>query len=293
VAAPGVGLLVQPELQPFIEHHLDLVDHLEVVPDTGWTDLGPRREPRYVDDTELLVWLDRVGVPVALHSIGLSIGSVHRFDLEHVAQIERWQRRLAAPWHSDHLAWHLAETPAGEVNVNLTMPVGLDQETQDLIVDRVRAVQATVDAPFLLENNVYYYDHVPVAIEEATFLTAIARRTGCGILLDLHNLWVNVTNRGWDAGRYLDSLALDRVVEIHVAGGLELDGFLLDAHSGAAPDEVWSLLADVAPRCPGLRGVTFELFGTWFEPLGADGLAAQLERARAVLDGAFAARGHR
>jgi uncharacterized protein len=283
MAAPGVGLTLQPQLLEFIDANRRVVDYVELVPDTSWTDLGPGWSPRYVDHHDIDAWLERVGLPVVLHSIGMSIASVHHFDREHVDQIARWQRRLGARWHSDHLAWHRAPTPLGEVNVNITLPATLDREMLDLVVGRVRVVQSVVQAPFLLENNVYYFDCGENEVDEASFLAEVIARTGCGLLLDLHNLWVNVINRGWDPMRYLEVIPLDRVIEIHIAGGMEMDGYWLDAHSGVAPDEVWRLLANVAPLCRDLRGVTFELFGSWYETVGDEGLMDQLDRARSVL----------
>jgi len=284
MAAVGVGLSLQPQLLQFVDANPGAVDYIELVPDTSWTDLGPKSSPRYVDHDDIIEWLKCKGLAVVLHSIGLSIAGFHAFDREHVEQIARWQRRLGARWHSDHLAWHRAITTTGEVNVNLTLPATLDRQTLELVVDRVNAVQSAVDAPFLLENNVYYFDCGENQVDEARFLAEVSDRTGCGLLLDLHNLWVNFVNRGWDLVGYLQVIPLDRVVEIHVAGGLEMDGFWLDAHSGIAPNEVWHLLADVAPLCHGLRGVTFELFGSWYETLGDHELMDQLDRARSVLD---------
>lgn len=277
-------MVVQPELVPFIESWRGALDYLELVPDTAWSDLGKGATPRYVDDEGLLQWLERLGLPVVLHSIGMSIGSEHSFDRSHLQQIATWQHRLGAHWHSDHLAWHLAALDAAEVNVNLTLPVQLTFDMLDLISARIIEVQSTVGAPFLIENNVYYFDCGEPELDEATFLHELTTRTGCGLLLDLHNLWCNTRNRGWDAMAYLDRVGLDAVVEIHVAGESHLDGFVLDAHAGAVPDDVWELLDDVAPRCPNLRGVTFELFGSWFTRLGARGVRAQLERARGIVD---------
>ncbi len=83
-----------------------------------------------------------------------------------------------------------------------------------------------------------------------------------------------------DAAAYLDELDLTRVREIHIAGGAELDGFYVDAHSGAPPQEVWELLDEVAPRCPNLGGITFELLGSWFDLVGETGTTEVLDRAR-------------
>jgi uncharacterized protein (UPF0276 family) len=274
----GIGLLYQPQLRRFFLDHADAFDYAEVVPDTLWIDRAPDGDPRYVDDGDTLDWLHALGKPVVLHSIGLSIGSVHRFDIGHVHQIAAWQKRLAAPWHSDHLAWHLAEAVPKDVNVNLTLPVTLDASMLALITDRVRRVQEQVEAPFLLENNVYYFDCGDVSLDEAEFLSEIVRRTGCGVLLDLHNLYVNVRNRNVDPAAYLAALDLEAVVELHVAGGFEYEGFYLDAHSGAVPEPVWQLVEEAVPGCPQLRGVTFELFGSWYERLGEARLRGELGR---------------
>ena len=118
----------------------------------------------------------------------------------------------------------------------------------------------------------------PSRYDEASFLNALHRETGCGILLDLHNLYANASNLGWNTHRYLDRLDLDAVVEVHVAGGMHFDGFYLDSHSGPVPRSVWSLLDAVLPRCPNLGGVVFELFGTWYGKLGEEGLLRQLDR---------------
>lgn len=273
----GVGLAYQAQLRPFMEERGSEFDFVEVVPEVVWNDLGPGRHPRYVDDPGARAFLDaqsRVR-PVVPHSIGLSIGSAHRFDREHLEQMALWHDWLRFPWHSDHLAFHLAEGER-EVNLNLTMPLPLDGETLELVSSRVVEVQERVKAPFLLENNVYYFEMAGQEHDEATFLNELHRQTGCGILLDLHNLYVNACNLGWNTHRFLDRLDLDAVVEVHLAGGMQFDGFYLDAHSGPTPRAVWSLLDAVLPRCRNLGGVVFELFGTWYAKLGEEGLLRQL-----------------
>ena len=279
----GVGLAYQAQLQPFMEAKGETFDFIEVVPEVVWNDLGPGKAARYVHEAGAHAFLDAQSQarPVVPHSIGLSIGSAHRFDREHLDQMARWQEWLRFPWHSDHLAFHLAQGEGqGEVNLNLTMPLPLDGETLELVSARVLEVQQRVRAPFLLENNVYYFELAGQDYDEPTFLSTLHRQTGCGLLLDLHNLHVNACNLGWNTHRYLDRLDLDAVVEIHVAGGMQFDGFYLDAHSGSVPRPVWSLLEAVLPRCPNLGGVVFELFGTWYGKLGEEGLLRQLGRMR-------------
>jgi uncharacterized protein (UPF0276 family) len=277
----GVGIGYQPELQRFLERRGDEYDFLEVVPEVVWNDLGPGRAARYVADPESHAFLEeqRRARYVIPHSTGLSIGSAHRFDREHVQQMKRWHEWLHFPWHSDHLAFHLAEQD-GEVNVNLTLPLPLDRGTLQLVAERAAEVRRTVPTPFLLENNVSYFRMEGQDYGEADFLNALHRASGCGILLDLHNLYVNSRNQGVDWRGFLNRLNMDAVVEVHLAGGMEMDGFYLDAHSGPTPEPVWWMLEQVLPQCANLGGVTFELFGSWYEPMGEDALRRQLARMR-------------
>jgi uncharacterized protein len=280
IAVPklGVGLEYQAQVRPFIEGSPDAFDFVEVVPDILWTDLGPGSDPRYLEDPEGTAFLADVAsvMPVIPHGIGLSIGSAHGFNREHVAQIARWYDWLHFPWHSDHLAYHLAEHRAEELNVNLTLPLALDQETLELLTGRVLEIRERIPVPFLLENNVYYFVVEEQDYDEPGFLNALSAASGCGLLLDLHNLYVNCRNDGSDPFAFLERLDLHRVVELHVAGGMEFDGVYLDAHSGTSPEPVWELLDWVLPRCPQVGGVVFELFGTWFDTVGEARLHEQL-----------------
>jgi uncharacterized protein (UPF0276 family) len=280
----GVGLAYQAALAPLLAVVGPELDYVEVVPDILWTDLGRTAEPRYVDDRAGRSALEQAscGRPIVAHGIGLSIGSAGAFDAAHVEQVERWRRRLGFPWHSDHLAFHLAEHGDALMNVGITLPLPRDRESIELLVPRLREVRQRVPVPFLLENNVYYFDIPACEMDEPTFLNTLCRESGCGLVLDLHNVYTNARNHGFDAAAMLAELELEHVGEIHVAGGMELDGFYLDAHSDTIPDPVWSLLEWTLPRCPNLGGVTFELFGSWFESVGNARITADLRRLRAL-----------
>lgn len=276
----GVGLAFQAPLANLIETCGDGLDFVEVVPDMLWNDFGAGAQPRYLDDAEGIATLRRVTArrPVVPHGIGLSIGSAHRFELEHVEQLRRWHEWLRFPWHSDHLGFHLAEHGDRDVNVGVTLPLARDRATLDLLVPRVREVLEQVPVPFLLENNVYYFDFAGQEMDEASFLNALCRESGCGLLLDLHNVYTNARNHRTDPWALLSALDLASVGEIHVAGGMELDGFYLDAHSDIVPAPVWELLEWTVPRCPNLGGVVFELFGSWVDVVGVHRVRDELAR---------------
>jgi uncharacterized protein (UPF0276 family) len=278
VPALGIGLAYQPALRPYIEERRETFDYLEVVPDLMWTDLGAGREPRYLNDEEGLAFLRRMaaGRPVIPHGIGLSIGTAHRFNRGQLGQMEMWLGRFDFPWHSDHLAYNLAEHGIDEINAGVTLPLPRDRATLESLAPRIAEVQRRIPVPFLLENNVYFFEMPGEEMSDAEFLNALCESTGCGLLLDLHNVYCNSRNHGADPYRLLGELDLSRVVEIHVAGGMEHEGWWLDAHCGPLPDTVWGLLDYALPRCPNLGGVTFEMLGSWFVEVGSERLEAEL-----------------
>ncbi len=281
----GVGLLYQPAWRDLVLDGTLPVDYLEVIPDTLWRDRGPGGPARFVSEPADRRYLEQVRdrMPVLFHGIGLSIGSAGPLDEGYVDELAAWVAWLDPPWLSEHLAYCAVEEDGEPVNLGLTLPLTLDEESVDRVGRRVRALAERLGRPFLLENNVYYFATPAQPLSEPQVLNAISARFGGGVLLDLHNLWVNVRNGVMDAPAYLAELDLSTVREVHVAGGMERDGFYLDAHSGAPPAEVWALLDEVVAACPELGGVTFELLGSWGEQVGTAGIAAVLERARDVL----------
>ncbi len=282
----GVGLSFEGALRQFVYENADCFDFLEVVPDSMWNDLGPGEIPRYeVNETQaaLLDWVHE-RMPIIAHSVGLSIGSADQFDLEHVAQIAHWQRKFGCPWHSDHLSFNRFEDPHGDtMEVGITLPVPYDEEVLQMIIERVKVMQQEVPVPFLLENNVYYFKIPEQDLDEATFLNRMMHEADCGLLLDLHNVHVNAKNHGFDPYEFLEGFDLSRVVELHIAGGLEIDGVYMDAHSGPCPDEVWDLLRWIMPRTPNACGVVFEAFGGYAKDMGTQAIRAELTQARDIV----------
>jgi uncharacterized protein len=281
----GVGVLYNPALPEFLRTSLESLDYVEVIPDTFWTDRGAGSAPRYAELeswVEVLDWLV-ARRPVIAHNIGFSLGSADRFDIEHVERIADWQRRYRFPWHSDHLSFvRIAGAEGHEHNAGLAVPVPYDQELLDLIGERIAYIQRVVPIPFLIENNVYFVDIPEQEMTEPEFLNRLTERTGCGLLLDLHNLYANSRNHGFDPHDFLDELDLSRVAQIHIAGGSEVAGMYTDSHAGPCPEPVWELLRDTVPATPQLAAITFEFHDSYYPLLGIEGVRAQLDRARGI-----------
>ena len=283
----GVGVLYNPSLAGFLRSDLELLDYVAVIPDRFWTDRGPGHPARFEEIGAWMEVVEHVAArrPVVSHSVGMSIGSADWFDTEHLEQLARWHERFRFPWHSDHLSFaRVAGEDAHSVAAGMACPVPYDREVLEMVAERVERVRRTVAAPFLLENNVYYVDLPEQEMTEPEFLNRLAERAGCGLLLDVHNVYVNSVNHGFDPAAFVDALELDRVVEVHIAGGSEMLGMYTDSHAGPCPEPVWELLDRVVAGAPNLCGITFEFEETYFPRLGAEGVRGQVRRARAAWD---------
>ena len=281
----GVGLLYNPALPEYLRERRETFDYVEVIPEMFWTDRGPRHDPRFVELGEWVRMLDwiRGQCPVVAHNIGLSLGSADYFDRSYAEHIADWERRFHFPWHSDHLSFvRITAEDGHDHNAGLAVPVPYDYEVLDMIAERVSTVQQVVPVPFLIENNVYFIDVPGQDMSEPEFLNELTRRTGCGLLLDLHNVYANARNHGFEAAAFVDQLDHSRIIEIHIAGGSELAGMYTDSHAGPCPQPVWDLLGDVVPRAPNLAGITFEFHDSYYALLKADGINAELDHARSI-----------
>jgi uncharacterized protein len=281
----GVGLLYNPALPEYLRERQETFDYVEVIPEMFWNDRGPDTDPRFVELNDWVKMLDWVTdrCPVIAHNIGLSLGSADYFDQSYAEHIAGWQRRFGFPWHSDHLSFvRITAAEGHDHNAGLAVPVPYDYDVLEMIAARIDAVQDTVPVPFLIENNVYFIDVPDQDMSEPEFLNELTRRTGCGLLLDIHNVYANARNHAFDAATFIEQLDETRIVEIHIAGGSELAGMYTDSHAGPCPEPVWELLADVVPRAPNLAGITFEFHDSYYALLKADGINAELDRARSV-----------
>jgi hypothetical protein len=280
----GVGLLFNRVLPSFIGAQPESFDYLEIIPDREWLDSGVNSTPRYSVLDRSLDFFRRVrdDKPLLCHAIGLSIGSAAIFDTGHVEQIQRMHEALRFAWHSDHLSF--ARLPQGdhEMHAAISLPLPYDQEVLDMLIARCRHIRSTVRCPFLLENNVYYVDVPDHEMNEAQFLNRLSYESGCGVLLDLHNVYVNSVNHGFTAESFLRDLDLSRVVELHIAGGDYLLNFYTDAHAGPVAEPVWGLLEDTLRSAPWIRAVTFEFHESSYYLLKSEGIRAQLDRARQI-----------
>lgn len=184
----------------------------------------------------------RASHALSLHGVGLSIGSVDPLCEDHLARLDELVRMLEPALVSDHLCW----TSVGGIHANDLLPLPYTEEALAHVIARVQRVQERLRRPILLENLSAYLDYVQSTIPEWEFLTEVAARSGCGILLDVNNIHVSAHNLGFDAMRYIEAIPRAAVQEMHLAGFTRnlLDNgehILIDTHSAPVADAVWSL----------------------------------------------------
>ena len=191
-----------------------------------------------------LYYLDRIAemYPVVLHGVGMSIGSSDPLDMDYLKQLRALRDRTGARWVSDHIAWTGVHGRFGHDLYPMPMTVASVRH----MAARVRQVQDMLEAPLLLENPSTYLRLGTGAPElsEGDFIAALAEEADCALLLDVNNLFVNATNHGFDPLVCLERIPLDRVVQFHVAGHTQAEGYLADTHVGPVPDPVWQLLGE-------------------------------------------------
>ena len=198
-------------------------------------------ENYYLDGGPALASLARIRAdyPLSLHGVGMSLGSADPLDLSHVEKLRKLIARIEPALVSEHLCW---SGIAGR-HLNDLLPLPYTDEALALACARVAELQERLGRAVAIENISSYLTFAESTIPEWDFVAALARRTGCKLLLDVNNIYVNATNHGFDADAYVAAIPPDAIAEIHLAGFEEADGCLIDTHSAPVAPDVWALYA--------------------------------------------------
>jgi uncharacterized protein len=216
----------------------------------------------------------RAAYPISLHGVGLSLASADALAGEHLARLKRLVDRVEPALVSEHLCWG----GVGGMHFNDLLPLPYTCEALALLADRVDQVQATLKRPILLENLSAYVECRHSEMTETAFLAELARRTGCGLLLDINNLYVNAINFGFDPVERLAELDAASIGQMHLAGHTVVDDCLIDTHGSPVCDPVWSLYEEACRRF-GARPTLIE----WDTDLpGLDVLLSEAAQADAI-----------
>lgn len=228
----GFGLgLRKPHYAEFLEQRV-AVDFVEVISENFMIDGG--RPKRILHEV-------RERYPVALHGVSMSVGSADGVSAAYLARLRALVDEVDPLFVSDHLCW----TQFGGFNSHDLLPLPFTAEALDIVCANVGQVQDVLGRQMLIENPSSYIAFDGDTMSEWAFLNALCARTGCGLLLDVNNIFVSATNHGFDPIAYLDGVPHDRVRQIHLAGHSQGNAMLIDTHDSPVPSSVWDLYAHV------------------------------------------------
>jgi uncharacterized protein len=287
-AVLGVGMVHAPGLEPVLEAGGDLIDVIEIEPQL-------RRAPdgRYQLDDGLFAAAERFGQPKLIHGVGFPVGGTHCPDAADLGPFAAAIERTAPAWASEHLSFNKASVGGREFFGGFLLPPVQTMRAARIAAGNIRAIKDLLPVPFAFETGVNYLTPQPGEMPDGAFFAAVAEQADCGILLDLHNLWCNERNGRQRVLDVVAELPLDRVWEVHLAGGSEVDGLWLDAHSGAPPQPLYELAGQVLPSLPNLGAVIFEITPEVLDRISTAEIMDQLRRIRLLWDQAAGARAAR
>ncbi len=231
----GFGIGLRPQ------HYQSIID---TRPNVDWFEI--MSEDFMIDGGHPLHYLDQIReqYPVAMHGVSLSIGSCDPLDSDYLARLKRLAERVDPLWISDHLCW----TGVNGVNMHDLMPLPHTEETIAHVAARVKKVQDFLGRQILLENVSSYVDYRASEMTEWEFLSEVAKKADCLILLDINNIFVNAFNHGFNVLDYLDGVPAKRVQQFHIAGHDNCETHIIDTHDHTIIDDVWKLYEEAVVR---------------------------------------------
>jgi uncharacterized protein len=269
----GVGITYSSAIEPAIKQWPDLFDVVEFEPQTSWIETPNGGEPYRVSD-RVLDHVAQLPGQKLVHSIGVPVGGTVRPQPSQLGLLRRTITKFNSPWASEHLSFNRTQ----DFGTGFFLPPRQTLQGVEAVTTSIRDLQTALPVPIAVETGVNYlrprYDEMP----DGAFVATVTESANCGILLDLHNLFTNSVNGRQSVEEFIAQLPLERVWEVHLAGGFEMEGFWLDAHSGAIPDILLSMAREVVPALPNLKTIVFELFPSFVPDFGFDGIRGEMEK---------------
>jgi uncharacterized protein len=230
----GIGLRTT-HFPHYLEHGATGIDWVEIISENFFE---PGGRPWTVLEKV------RAEVPVVAHGVSLGIGSIDPLSDDYLGSLQTLINRVEPAWVSDHLCWG----GYGAKYAHDLLPMPHTEEALAHVVERTKRVQDRLRRQILLENVSSYVAYRQSVMPEWEFLTEIARRTDCGILLDVNNVYVSAFNHGFAPETYIDAIPADRIGQVHLAGHTDRGTYLFDSHIGPVPDPVWALFRRLTER---------------------------------------------
>ncbi|OCX53715.1 hypothetical protein BEL04_05320 [Mucilaginibacter sp. PPCGB 2223] len=224
----GLGVGLRSKHYSHLMHNDPVIDWFEIISENYINNFGySRRVLEHVAGMR----------PIVMHGVSMSIGSTDPLNLTYLQQLKDLANFVNPVWISDHLCW----TGVAHVNTHDLLPMPLTLESLEHVTERVNRVQDVLQRPLILENPSTYMEFHSSVLHEWEFMTELVNKTGCGLLLDVNNVFVSGSNHGFDPEFYIRNIPHHAVVQIHIAGPTDCEDYILDTHDQSVPTPVWKL----------------------------------------------------
>ena len=262
----GFGLGLRTEhYEDILEQKPEQIDWLEIISENYMVDGG---KPLYYLDAI------REHYPMVMHGVSMSLGTTDSIDYDYLKKLKNLMQRIEPLWFSDHLCW----TGVDQKNMHDLLPLPYTEEAVNHLAERISRVQEFVGRQMLIENLSSYVTYSDDVMTEWEFLSAIAEKADCYLLLDVNNIYVSSFNHNFDPIEYIEGIPAERVWQHHLAGHSNEGNLIIDTHDQDIIDPVWALYEETAKRL-GPVSTMIERDGN-IPPLSS--LIAELERARSI-----------
>lgn len=282
----GVGMVYFPALDFLFEHCSNLLDVIEIEPQTLWFRSPGTTDAHRLDD-RAFERVIRLPQHKLIHGVGLPLAASEKFESRQIPPWKQSISRLNPPWISEHLAFmRIPNKGQGKTSHHsgFLLPPLQCRETMDIAIARIAEFRKLSAVPVAFEIPPNYLRPQPGEIPDGDFFAQIATAADCGIVLDIHNLWCNERNGRQKMQDVLESLPLDRIWEIHLAGGDSHHGYWLDAHSDLVPQPVMEFCEEWLPRLPNAGALIFEIMPVYVhaKKIPVDRIATQLDKMKSL-----------
>lgn len=277
----GIGIVYFPGFAPIIESNADIIDVVEIEPQTFWIKSDSALDS-FVFNNREMTYLSSLDVPLTFHGVGYPIGGTIPGDTTHVSSLKRMIAQLNPVWISEHLSFNSIWIDNQVYNTNFLLPPLQTEEGLKVAVENVKAYANHFDLPFLFETGVNYLRPNSFEFQDGWFVDQLARRSNSYILLDIHNILANAINGRQSLESFLRQVDPERVIQIHLAGGFSYEGYYLDAHSGVSSEELFTVFEKIVKTLPNLKAVTFECLPDYLSYMDSQDFTRQLQRMKSI-----------
>ncbi|MDR3695522.1 DUF692 family multinuclear iron-containing protein [Mucilaginibacter sp.] len=279
----GIGLVYFQGFENFLASHSSLIDVVEIEPQTFWYDKNDECDA-FKYDADVMSFLGSYDRPKLFHGVGYPIGGTCIPPAQHFNTLRQQVNELKPQWISEHLSFNMFNDAGREINSGFLLPPLQTAEGVKIAAANIRHYQDEMGLPFAFETGANYLKPRKNEIPDGLFVRKVAEEADCHILLDLHNILVNQRNGRQSIREFLKCLPYERVIELHVGGGIYYKDYYLDAHSGPSDAELFSILEEVAGKLPNLKALMFEIDPESFTKVPQAAIRNQLNTMRQIWD---------